>query len=154
MKKNQRWTEGTIVRINLPDGSYSYAQLMPNYLVGFYEYNSKLKDFDLAEVASKPFLFFSTVYADAVTSGKWEKVAKIRDKFPVELMPMQFIQDGINTADFSLYNTYSGEILRSTKEQCRGLERAAVWEANHIEERLLDFFNGVSNQLSEKLNKV
>ncbi|WP_395358305.1 hypothetical protein ACHGLA_01160 [Streptomyces sp. YH02] len=36
--------------------------------------------------------------------------------------------------------------LPAAPEECVGLERAAVWDAHHIERRLLDTFLGLPNQ--------
>ena len=58
---------------------------------------------------------------------------------------MKFIQDSLNPSKFESYNPNTGEITPSTKEECIGLERAAVWEAEHVESRITDFFNSREN---------
>ena len=47
----------------------------------------------------------------------------------------------------------SGMERSATPEECVGLERASVWDAWHIEERLLDTFMGRPNQI-EVRNRV
>ena len=58
---------------------------------------------------------------------------------------MQFIQDPINPEKFELYNPNTGEITSTTRDEAKGLERAAVWEAEHIESRLRDYYEGKEN---------
>lgn len=57
---------------------------------------------------------------------------------------MQFILDALDQDSFELYNPNTGEILPAIKEEIKGLERAAVWEASHIEDRIRDHYNGES----------
>jgi hypothetical protein len=56
---------------------------------------------------------------------------------------MQFIQDAIHPDRFEFYDPNTGESRPATKEKIKGLERASVWEANHIEDRIRDYYNGV-----------
>ena len=42
----------------------------------------------------------------------------------------------------------------SSKEECKGLEQAAVWEAWEIEERLLDHFEGKSDKTIKEYEKI
>ncbi len=56
---------------------------------------------------------------------------------------MQFIQDAIHPDRFEFYDPNTGESRPATKEQIKGLERASVWEANHIEDRIRDHYNGI-----------
>jgi hypothetical protein len=52
---------------------------------------------------------------------------------------------------FRLYNPNTSEITVGAREDCVGLERAAVWEPEHIEDRLRDHFNGIKNIWEESL---
>ena len=65
--------------------------------------------------------------------------------------PLKFIQDSLNPNNFELYNPNTGEITKATREQCEGLECAAVWEAEHVEDRLRDYFDGKPNTWVEQL---
>jgi hypothetical protein len=64
---------------------------------------------------------------------------------------MQYIQDPLNSSHFELYNPNTGEISKCKKEECEGLECAAVWEAEHAKSRIRDYYNGVPNILFEQL---
>ena len=50
---------------------------------------------------------------------------------------------------FSIYE--DGKIRSASKEECLGLERAAVWEPSHVEERIVDYYAGRKNQWLESL---
>ena len=47
---------------------------------------------------------------------------------------MKYIYHKFDKSQFELYNTNTGEITPSTKEECRGLERCAVWDKHHVED--------------------
>ena len=66
-------------------------------------------------------------------------------------LPLQFIQDELNPKNYQLYDPNTGQISKASKEECIGLERAAVWEAEHVEDRLRDFYSGVQNKWVEQL---
>lgn len=61
------------------------------------------------------------------------------------------MQDIIDPSQFSIYNPNNGEIIRATKEECSGLERSAVWEPEHVEDRLIDHFENRPNKWVESL---
>ena len=58
------------------------------------------------------------------------------------------MQDVI-TKEFSIY--HQGNILPATYEEIKNLECAAVWEPEHVEDRLRDYFSGVPNVWVEDL---
>ncbi len=70
-----------------------------------------------------------------MTSGKWEIVdsrpfSNEKDAFP----PPKYIKDAIS-GKYSIY--YMGEIRKSNQSECEGLEVAAVWNENHIIDRII-----------------
>lgn len=71
------------------------------------------------------------------------KVGKLPLREELQILPMQYIYHGSSKVQFELYNTNTGEITPSTKEECRGLESCAVWDMHHVEDRLRDHYNGV-----------
>ncbi|MRX27279.1 Imm26 family immunity protein [Kangiella sp. HZ709] len=152
--KRQRKIPGMIVEIILEDNAYSYAQVLEDSMAFFALKSEKpLKKNDLLKLNDSELAFFTTVYDDVITKGHWLKVGKldIRDDF-LEL-PMKFIQDSIS-GDFELYNPNTGDITSSTYEECKYLECAAVWEAEHVEDRLRDYFNNTPNKWVESLKPI
>jgi hypothetical protein len=62
-----------------------------------------------------------------------------------------FIQDELEPNKFELYDPNTGDIKPAKKVDCIGLERAAVWEAGHVEERIVDHFAGRTNKWVEDM---
>lgn len=143
MIKKQRITIGSILEINIEKSYYVYAQILGKAGYAFFDYKTEQQLSDLTILLSKPVLFITGVYNDVVTQGLWLKVGKIEVRNDLKVQPMQFIQDALHPDRFEFYNPNTGEITPATKEQVRGLERTAVWEANHIEDRIRDHYNGV-----------
>jgi hypothetical protein len=142
----QRLTKGSILEIKVENGKYCYAQILEKSGFAFFDYHSenKLKDFSVLENA--PILFIISVYNDVVTKGHWLIVGKIPIRHDLMLEPMKFIQDALNLSKFQLYNPNTGEISPATKDECKGLECASVWEAFSVEERLNDHYAGRLNK--------
>lgn len=141
--KRQRITKGSILEIPVNGKYYVYAQILEKSSYVFFDFISKeqITDFDILN--EKPILFIISVYDQVVTKGEWLKVGKINIRKELEVLPMFFIQDTLNPTHFELYNPNTGEIVSTTKKEIIGLERASVWDKNHIEDRIRDFYNKV-----------
>lgn len=149
--KRQRRTPGSIVKIDLKNGYYNYAQLLENGVAFFDIYTKDSELEDLSILLKKPILFIVEVYRDVISTGLWLKVGKLPIREDLKILPMQCMQDALNETRFELYNPNTGEVTKATREECEGLERCAVWEAHHVESRLRDHYNGVPNDIVEAL---
>jgi hypothetical protein len=147
--KRQKETIGSILEIDLKNGNYAYAQILENG-TAFFDYltNEPLKNFDVLETC--PVLFIIGIYKDIITRGYWLKVGKLPIRKELEILPMKFMQD-FETYELSLYNPNTGKIYPATREECIGLERASVWEAHHVESRIIDYYNNTPNIWVEQL---
>jgi hypothetical protein len=142
----QRITEGAILEIHIESEYYVYAQILTKGLgYAFFDFKSKEKLTDFTILLESNVLFIVMVYNDVVTKGTWVKVGKLPIRNDLLVQPMKFIQDNLNPNDFELYNPNTGEITKATRQECEGLEYAAVWEANHVEDRIRDYYLGVPN---------
>ena len=141
----QRITEGSILEIDVKGEYFVYAQILGKAGYVFFDFKSKnkLKDFSVLENAK--ILFFLSVYNDVITKGKWLKVNKLPIRSDFLIQPMQFIQDALIPSKFRLYNPNTGEMTPVTKDECKGLEVAAIYEAEDIEQRISDYFAGRVN---------
>ncbi|MBN9284151.1 MULTISPECIES: Imm26 family immunity protein [unclassified Flavobacterium] len=141
--KKQQITKGAILEINIENKYYTYAQILENAGYAFFDYRTEvpLKEFSVLE--NKKILFIVAVYNDVITQGRWLKVGKLNIREEIRKQPMKFIQDALNPENFELYDPNTGEITPTTKKHIKGLERAAVWEAHHVEDRIRDYYNGV-----------
>ena len=98
---------------------------------------------DLSVLLSAKQLFRITVYRRVIGSGYWKKVGKLplrEDLLPVQ---MQYVYHKYDNIKFDIYNPATGIMTPATKEECRGLEEAAVWDYGAISERIRDHYNGI-----------
>jgi Immunity protein 26 len=145
MAKRQRVTEGAIIEINIENQYYVYAQILGKAGYVFFDYKSTNKLEKLSILENAGTLFIVAVYDDVITQGTWLKVGKLLIREDLKIQPMQFIQDALNPTKFRLYNPNTGEMIPATKDECKGLEVAAVYEAEHIELRISDYYAGRVN---------
>lgn len=150
--KKQQITEGAVLEINIENQYYVYSQILSKGLgYAFFDFKTKEKLKDLNILQNSQVLFIVMVYSDIITKGVWLKVGKLPIRNDLLVLPMKYIQDNLNPDKFELYNPNTGEINKATREECEGLECAAVWEANHVEDRIRDHYLGVPNIWLESL---
>lgn len=138
----QKKTIGAVVEILIEGQYYVYAQILPKSLFAFFDYRSETPIIDLSCLTTAPVLFVIPVYDYVITKGIWLKVGKLPIRKDLEILPLEYIYDE-TSGKYSTYNCYTGEIVSSNKEEVQGLERAAVWAENHVEDRIRDYYNNV-----------
>lgn len=143
MIKRQKIVKGAILEINIENRYYTYAQILGGAVYAFFDYKTEQKLIDFSILENKPILFIVGVYDDVIITGHWLIVHKMDVRDDLKVLPMQFIQDALNPERFEIYNPNTGDITPAKKNECRGLERAAVWEANHVEDRIRDYYDAV-----------
>jgi hypothetical protein len=150
MAKRQQRTIGSILEINIDNEYFIYSQILKGSEFAFFDYRCKepITDFSILQTTSV--LFILGVYDYVVTKGEWLKVGKLDIREDLKTLPMNFIQDEFNPQKFELYDPNTGEIRPCKREDCEGLERTAVWAANHVEGRIRDYYNGVPNVWVER----
>ena len=89
----------------------------------------------------------------AITSGRWKVIGNKPLESSLKKAPIFFKQD-ILTKEFSIYHSATSQETDASYEECIGLERAAVWEPEHIEDRLEDFFYGRNNKWVQSLKPI
>jgi hypothetical protein len=152
--KRQQRTVGSIVQIDLKDGTLAYAQILDKALA-FFDFHST-GEISLGEINNaydSDVLFFLAVYDNIITGGRWKKIGKRPLKPEHVILPMKFIQDR-SSGITKLYDPNTGDISAATINDCRGLERSAVWGAEHVESRLRDTFSGKANKWSTSMALV
>jgi hypothetical protein len=146
--KRIRRRAGDIVRIPLNDGFHSYARVLDEPLVAFYNIKTK-RNLSPQEIVGLPLLFRVWVMNHAITSGRWPIIGNYPLTPSESEPPKLFKQDGLKPSSFSIY--VQGTERPATKAECVGLERAAVWDPEHVEDRLRDFYAGRPNKWVESL---
>jgi hypothetical protein len=145
--KRQKTKVGAFVKIPLGDGTHSYGRILTTPLFAFYDVKTN-QDLAVADIQSKPILFKVWIMRRAVASGRWEIIgfAPLEDELREE--PRSFKQDTIN-GKITIY--HHGKETAATREECEGLECAAVWDAEHVEDRLRDHYLGKPNKWVESM---
>jgi len=147
--KYQKRTVGSFVKIKLDDTYHTYARILCGAYFAFYDCRTKTDITDMKKIASCNILFINAVYNSAVTRNRWLKVGKLPLESELKTTPPEFIQDQIDPTKFFIYE--HGKIRPATREECEGLECAAVWIPEHIEDRIRDHYAGVPNKWVEEL---
>jgi hypothetical protein len=148
--KKQRRVIGSVLKVVLNSGLHSYIRVLDKASVAVYDILTK-EEMTVDEIISKKIIFIVAVYKNAITSGDWVNVGTQALKESLLNLPMQFIQDAQYESVYSLYNPNTGVISPAQKEECIGLERAAVWAAHHLEDRIEDYFAGRDCKWVKKL---
>jgi hypothetical protein len=150
-KRSVRRVEGSIVAVPLDAERQAFGRLLKEPLVEFYDLvDPPTENADVDRILAADIVFRIDVMNSAVTSGRWKVVgaaplsAEERDR--IEYF---FKQDPISGA-LTVYweEPGTGEPFEraASREECLALERAAVWSAEHVEDRLRDFFDGRPNE--------
>lgn len=147
MKRQQR-SVGAVLAVPLGDGTTCFALTLPEADFAFFDARAK-EATPPTGLLAKPILFRVAVHKSAWVTGRWPKVSKV--EVPRHLLAPQpkFIQDPLHPDRFEIY--LGGNIRPASRAECEGLERAAVWEPEHVEDRLRDHYAGVSNRWLESL---
>lgn len=138
---------GDIVKIGLEDGSMCFARVLEEPLVAFYDIKTNFMP-SIDEIMRSPILFKVWVMNHAITSGRWEVVG--HQELDESLKkPVRFFKQDPISKEVCIY--LNSEEISATREECKNLERAAVWSPEHIEDRLRDYYSGVPNKWVESL---
>lgn len=135
-----RRTEGTIFEVALSDGRFSYAQVLSDPLIGFFDgCFSKTQSFET--IASRPLRFRVWVHVDAFK--RWRQIGHA--PVPPEANDQWFfIQDAL-TKSVELYQHGTGQ-RRPVDASLSDFEAAAIWDPEQIEQRLADEACGRTNR--------
>ena len=146
----QTVTVGSIVEIPLENNLFAYGQIVSRSEVAFFEpIGSRL---DAKFLAEKPLklLFVISVMNKAITSGRWVKISK-RAIDQTLLQPRDYFIVNMISGNVHLYRNDTGVVRPGTMAEAYDLECAAVWSAEHVEDRLRDHFRGAKNVWLESL---
>ncbi|GAB1268388.1 hypothetical protein NBRC116493_16410 [Aurantivibrio infirmus] len=133
---------GDIVKIDLKNGYFAFGRVLKEPLMAFYGFRATATP-SVEEIVSKEILFKIWVMNNAVTSGRWPIVGHLDLDESLLKSVTFFKQDSISK---KLYLYRDSKVLPASREECIGLEKAAVWSASHVEDRLRDYFDGIPNK--------
>lgn len=145
--EKQKRVIGDIVRVDLGDGFHTYARVLEES-VTFYDCRVD-QDLPLGRILSSRALFSVWVMDYAIKSGRWKIIGQAPLDASLATPHRFFMQDAIRHDEFSIYE--SGNIRRASRNECVGLERAAAWDPEHVEDRIRDHHSGRPNKWVESL---
>ena len=147
-----RRREGDLIKINLGDDRHCYAQVATEPLIVFFG-GVFAEDIGSEDIARLPVIFRICVMNDAVKHGRWPVVGWSVLAPENRREPFFFKQDAM-TGRLALYHSSfaaTGWERAASLSECAGLECAAVWDAQHEEDRLRDYHAGKPNKWVESL---
>src|SRR5687768_388149 len=133
---------GDLVRIDYAEGRHTYGQILTKPYVAVYDMQAT-DELSAEEIVTAPVLFIVSVY-DRGVSRNWPAVGKAPAGTPAIEVPEFFMQDMFNPQSCKIIDV-EGNMRPATPQECAGLERAAVWETEHIADRLSDHYAGRPN---------
>ena len=149
---------GRVVRIPLGDGSVAWGRQLRGAWVQFYDRFDDLADADavaLREVVDGEVAFRVAVMDHAFRrSSSWT----LLDVVPLSRMEASQVYRSFKQDPLGAISIYwqkpdgSWGEDGATREECAGLERAAVWDPAHVEDRLRDYRAGRLNKWVESLS--
>lgn len=143
-RKKIRRIQGNVIAIPLSDGHYGYGRILREPMIAFYDLrSSEILPVDTVLSSSIAFTVFVMNYP--ISEGHWQVIGSAPLESGLLKEPLFFKKDPINGA-LTIYRDSSGEEVPATKEQCADLECAAVWNPDHIIDRLQDHFAGLPNK--------
>jgi len=146
-KVRGRGKVGDVLKIDLGNGVFGFGRILDSPLMGFYDLQSR-EAVSIVDVVKSPMLFRVWVMNYAVKSDNWEILGNLPLEDALKVKPRFFKQDPLNKK-YSIY--YDSKDTPAAREDCIGLERAAVWNPEHVENRLRNHFAGVPDPMTERL---
>jgi hypothetical protein len=141
MVRGRKQNRGDIVRIDIGNGKQFHAVALTHplfaFLDGVFEREEPVQD-----VRDRAVLFKLWVMDSAAKSGRWPIVGKVDLPTVSALDGAVFFKQDRTSGKLSAYDAES----QLSFEEADRLECAAVWSPEHVEDRLRDHLNGVSNK--------
>ncbi len=129
---------GDIFEIKLKNGKVAFAQALAEPEYAFFE---------VSPLETNPNVLFR-IWVHKSAIKEWGKIGNRKLSSELKKEEARFKQDPIN-GKLSIYK--GGTETPATLEEISGLECAAVWEGNHISDRLSDHFEGKENKWLKSL---
>ena len=141
---------GTVIAIPLNSRLFGFGLILSRPQIAVLDVKSGRPELPVLEgPIDGHVLFHVSVMRSAVLSDAWRKIGEIELPDSLKKEPWTFNQDLMSG---EIYLTKTGsEDVPTTPEGIRGLERVAVWEGEHLEDRIRDHFAGRPNKWVESL---
>ena len=131
-KKKKKMKVGDILAIPLPNHKYAFGRIFKDSCVAYYKKIGESID-DIPD--TEDYQFIVGTYQKLVKGNIWTFVEHRPYKSEDEVTAPPNSMYNSLTDQFSIY--YKGEIRPSSLEECKDLEPAAIWDEEHIIDRLM-----------------
>lgn len=149
-KKRIKRNLGDIVSIQIENNTYCFARVLHSAIFAFYDLKSETENIGLETIISSDILFKVPVMDYALKNELWKIIGFLPLENDLQKSINFFRQDDISNKLY-IYNSLSTVEKKATKDECQGLECAAVWDPEHVEGRLRDHYANVPNKWTESL---
>ena len=143
---------GNVIKIKLNESSSGLARVIGGSFLEFYDVflSDSQPNFDCASITQYNVIFTLSVHKSWTKNSGWQLIGSNSSAIPNP--PRQFMQSIGNPNDIKIVDP-TGGMIPSTRQQVEleGLERVAVWEDGHIEDRLRDYSSGKPNVWMDQL---
>lgn len=137
----QAWRDGDVLKIPLKEAT-AYCQMVRHPFFAFF--SAFEEDCTVEEVISSSIIFRLAVSDQAYKGGRWRRIGSAPLKLEVAKPLMFFACDRVTKAFATVDEV--GRQTPATEADCAGLEAAAVWDPEHVEDRLSDYLHGRPNR--------
>jgi len=139
---------GAFLRVPIDEKYHTYGRIISEGVYAFYDCKTDLEITDLETIEKSLVLFKVFVHNSAIRRGGWQIIGT--KELPPELKePVPFFIQEIGRPDICWIDI-NGVQTKATPSECIGLERFSVWEYQHIEERLLHYYQNVPDFNAER----
>jgi len=145
MVRGRKQKRGDIVRIDLGNGKQFHAVALTHPLFAFLDGASEREE-PVHDVRDRAVLFKLWVMDSAAKSGRWPIVGKVDPPTVSALDGVVFFKQDRISGRISAYDAIANAESPLSFEEADRLECAAVWSPEHVEDRLRDHLNGISNK--------
>lgn len=149
--RGKRPKQGDYFQIELGAGLLAYGRVLQSPIYAFYNVITTTP-LTTSELDRKALLCKICVMKYAWKKTNWKIIGY--SELPIELCQRVWFakQDSIS-GELTMYSEWEGKVAekKATRKQLLGLECAAVWDPDHVEDRLRDHYNGVENKWVKNL---
>jgi hypothetical protein len=150
-RRKVRRTPGDVVAVPLGDGRRGFGLVLEGPLVAFFSFAAPQgAEPPVDEIVRAPVAFRIWVMNRPISGGEWPVVGHVAEIPPALREPPWFFKQDLITGKLTVGRT-GAEELPPEPGQVDRLERAAVWSANHVVDRLVDHLAGRPNVWVESL---
>lgn len=141
---------GQIFKVLLDNNYMTFGQVTGQQLYTFFDIKIPInfEKVSFSQIVSQSIIFRLCVGSYAINYGRWEVLSTLRPKDDLLKGVVQYSYDDLRDV-FTVWDDNGKR--ESCWQECKNLEPFAVWQAEHVEERLKNHFNGVPCIIYERL---